>query len=136
MHELAATQGLLTAALERMRTVGASRVTGLEVTIGASGHLSEDSVRQHFALLARDTPAEGAALAFIWLPATYQCFACLNRFTSAESPVAVTCPACGGVALEIAHPEVYYASAIEVAFTGEVGSAAVPAGEAGSAQGQ
>jgi hydrogenase nickel incorporation protein HypA/HybF len=116
MHELAATRGILAVALERMHEAGASRVTRLELTIGASGHLTEDAVRQHFELLARGTPAEGATLAFSWLPATYQCFGCLQQFTSAAPPAQVACPACGGVALEIEHEEVYYASMIEVTF--------------------
>jgi hydrogenase nickel incorporation protein HypA/HybF len=119
MHELAATKGMLATALEHMREAGASSVTGLELTIGASGHLTEDAVRQHFELLARGTPAEGATLTFSWLPASYQCFTCLQCFTSAARPADITCPACSGVALEIEHQEVYYASAIEVAFASE-----------------
>jgi hydrogenase nickel incorporation protein HypA/HybF len=119
MHELAATRGMLATAIERMREAGAARVTSLELTIGASGHLTEDAVRQHFELLARGTPAEGATLTFSWLPATYQCFTCLQRFTSAAPSVDVVCPACGGVALETEHHEVYYASAVEVVFASE-----------------
>lgn len=127
MHELAATAGMLTAALEQMRDVGAARVTGLDITIGVSGHFTEGAVRQHFALLAHGTPAAGAQLRFMWLPATYQCFVCLHRFASADAPTTVTCPLCGGVALEIAHQEVYYVSAIEVAFASEVPASATPA---------
>ncbi len=126
MHELAATRGILATAIEQMHAAGASRVTGVELTIGASGHLTEDAVRQHFALLAQGTPAEGAALTFVWLPATYQCFACLTRFTSAAPPAEVACPACGGVALEVEHQEVYYVSTIEVAFASDETAASLP----------
>jgi hydrogenase nickel incorporation protein HypA/HybF len=99
-----------------MRAVGAARVTRVELTLGASGHLAEDAVRQHFELLAQGTPAEGATLTFSWLPATYQCFTCLQEFASTAPPAEIACPACGGVALEVAHEETYYASTIEVAF--------------------
>jgi hydrogenase nickel incorporation protein HypA/HybF len=134
MHELAATRGMLTAALERMRQVGATRVTRVELTIGASGHLTEDAVRQHFELLAQGTPAEGAALTFSWLPATYQCFTCLQEFASTAPPSEIACPACGGVALEVAHEETYYASMIEVAFAADETGAAAQAIPAAPAQ--
>ncbi len=114
MHELGATQGILATALEEMRAAGAARVTALEVTIGAAGHLTEDVVRQHFILLARGTPAEGAALTFAWLPASYQCTACLSRFDSTAPPAEVACPVCGDVALAVGHHEVFGVSAIEV----------------------
>lgn len=132
MHELAATRGILATALEQMQAAGASRVIGLELTIGASGHLTEDAVRQHFALLAHGTPAEGAALTFVWLPATYQCFACLGRFTSAAPPAEIACPSCGGVALEVEHHEVYYVSTIEVAFASDEAAAALRGAQATS----
>lgn len=124
MHELAATRGMLATTLERMREVGAVRVTRVELTIGASGHLTEDAVRQHFELLAKGTPAEGATLTFSWLPATYQCFTCLQEFASAAPSAEIACPGCGGVALEVEHQETYYASTIEVAFDADETSAA------------
>lgn len=132
MHELAATQGILTTALEHMRAAGAARVTALELTIGVSGHLTEEAVRQHFALLAHDTPAEGAALTFAWLPATYQCIACLSAFVSATPPAEVACPFCGGSALEIKHQETYAVSAIEVAFAPDAEAIAILRGPAAS----
>ena len=119
MHELAATQGILATALEHMRSAGASRVTALELTIGVSGHLTEDAVRQHFALLAQGTPAEGATLTIAWLPATYQCFACLSGFKSTAPTAEIACPFCGHVALEVEHQEAFYASTIEVAFVAD-----------------
>lgn len=126
MHELAATQGILTTALEEMHAAGASRVTALELTVGVSGHLTEEAVRQHFALLAQGTPAKGAALTFVWLPATYQCFTCLRRFTSTVPAAEVECAACGGVALEIKHQETFSLSAIEVAFASDGTATTMP----------
>jgi hydrogenase nickel incorporation protein HypA/HybF len=114
MHELAATQSVLTTALELMRVAGAARVTALELTSSASGHLTEDAIRQHFAALARGTPAQGAALTFVWLPATYQCYACLSRFESTAPPAEVACPACGAVALAIEHDDIERLTSIEV----------------------
>ncbi len=114
MHEVAAMRGALSMVLERMRDVGAIRVTHVELTLGTSGHLTEEAARQHFAVLAAGTPAEGATLAFTWLPATYQCFSCLRQFESTAPEAEAACPDCGDIALEIGHRDDYYVSSIEV----------------------
>jgi hydrogenase nickel incorporation protein HypA/HybF len=114
MHEVAAIQGICTAAVQRAEAAGASRITHIELTLGASGHLSEEAVRQHFELLASRTIAEGASLGISWLPATYQCFDCLSRFETVEQSETVTCPNCSGVALEIAHQDISYVTSIDV----------------------
>lgn len=116
MHEVAAMQGIVRSMLDAMRGAGASRVTEAHLVLGASGHFTEDAARQHFAVLAEDTPAAGASLTIDWLPATYQCFTCLRRFTSLHAPSEVRCPECEGVALEIAHQDICYVDAVEVAF--------------------
>jgi len=116
MHEVAAMRGAVTTALEQMRAAGATRVTEVHMVLGASGHLSEEAARQHFATFARGTPAEHAELTFTWLPATYRCFGCLRRFQSTEPAASVECPTCGAVALEIAHDDTYAVSYVDVAY--------------------
>lgn len=105
MHEVAAMRGVVSQALDAMRAVGAIRVVGVHLLLGASGHLSEEAARQHFATMAKGTPAEDAELTFTWLPATYQCFACLRRFETTAPAESIACPECGGVALEIRHTD-------------------------------
>lgn len=114
MHEVAAIQGAVVAALDAMRAEGATRVTRVYLVLGASGHLTEDAARQHLAVLARGTPLADAEVEISWLPATYQCFECLRRFESATPAEQVVCPACGGTALEIEHQDVCYVAAIDV----------------------
>jgi hydrogenase nickel incorporation protein HypA/HybF len=116
MHEVAAMQGAVRTILEQMQQAGGSRVTTVELILGASGHFTEEAARQHFAVLTTDTPAEGAALEIFWLPATFQCFSCLHRFESCELIELVRCPQCGDLALEIEHQDACYVSAIDVAF--------------------
>jgi hydrogenase nickel incorporation protein HypA/HybF len=116
MHEIAAIRSAVSAALEAMREAGASRITRVQMTLGASGHLTEESARQYFDLLTANTPASGAALSLSWLPAPYQCFECRHRFESLEPPEAVLCPLCQGAALEVNHQESCYLSAIEIAW--------------------
>jgi Zn finger protein HypA/HybF involved in hydrogenase expression len=114
MHEAAMMRGAVQEALGQMSAADGTRITRVVLVLGASGHFTEDVARQHFALNALATPAEDAVLEIEWLPATYSCFACLHTFASVLPPEAVTCPACGGVALEIGHADVCYIREIEV----------------------
>lgn len=115
MHEVAAMRGVVGTILERARESGATYVTRVRLVLGASGHLTKDAARQHFSVLAADTPAADAKLDIEWLPAMYQCFDCLHQFESVQPPDEVSCPACGGLALEIGHQDVCYVSEIDVA---------------------
>lgn len=114
MHEVAAVQAAVQAAVACMQTAGATRLTKVHLVLGTSGHLTEDAARQHFALCAQDTPAADAQLDITWEPATYQCFECLVRFASLEPPETVRCPECGGLALEVAHSDACYIAEIQV----------------------
>lgn len=116
MHELAAIQNAVRTALEYMRQAEAARVTNVQLSVGTSGHLSEEVIRQYFALFTADTPAHDATLTIIWLPATYQCLSCLHIFESLQSALEVLCPTCGDAALEINHQDTCAVSAIDVAF--------------------
>jgi hydrogenase nickel insertion protein HypA len=116
MHEVAAMQGAVRTILEQMQQAGGSRVTTVELMLGACGHFTEEAARQHFAVLTMGTPAEDAALEIFWLPATFQCFACLHRFESCQPAEEVVCPRCGDMALQINHQDACSVKAIEVSF--------------------
>jgi hydrogenase nickel incorporation protein HypA/HybF len=122
MHEVAAMRGVVTTVLERIREEHGTSVSRVKLVLGASGHLTEDAARQHFAVFAQGTTAEHAQLDIEWLPASYQCFECLHRFTSAELPETVLCPRCGGLALETAHSDDCYAAEIDVESVEQVAS--------------
>ncbi len=119
MHEVAAMRGMVRTVLECMQQAGASRVTNVQLVLGASGHLTADAAYQHFEALVKGTPIEDASLTIQWLPAQYQCLFCLRRFESCEPSNQVTCPECGEVALEAGHQDVCYVSAIDVSFENE-----------------
>jgi hydrogenase nickel insertion protein HypA len=116
MHEVAAMQGIVRTALECMRQAGASRVTNVQLVLGASRHFTAEVACQHFEALTKDTPIEDASLTIQWLPAKLFCFSCLHRFESSEPATQVTCPVCGEVALEIEHKDACYVSSIDVSF--------------------
>src|SRR5215467_1190845 len=114
MHEVAAMRGMVRSVLECMQQAGASRVTNVQLVLGASGHFTADAAHQHFEALVKGTPIEDASLTVQWLPAQYQCFSCLHRFESSGPASQVACPRCGEVALEVNHQDVCYVSAIDV----------------------
>lgn len=116
MHEAAAMRGAVNKVLEVMQLAGASRVTCIELVLGASGHFTAEAAQQHFEVFSSGTPIEGAPLKILWLPATFQCFNCLHRFQSCETTSYATCPVCEGVALEIEHQDICYVGAIDIAF--------------------
>ena len=107
-------EGVITSIVDTMRQAGGERVTCVHLSLGASGHLTEEAARQHFAMLATGTPVEQAELIISWVPAVYQCFSCGQRFEVIAVTEPVGCPRCDGIALEVAHQDLCYASEIEV----------------------
>jgi hydrogenase nickel insertion protein HypA len=114
MHEVAAIQGVVSTIIETMHQAGGERITSVHLVLGASTHLSEESARQHFALLSAGTAAEHVELVITWVPAEYQCFSCGKRFDVVEVTEPVSCPDCDGIALEVAHQDLCYASEIKI----------------------
>lgn len=114
MHERALIEGAIGTAIQRLDAMGAPPVRGVDLVVGVSGHMTEDVLRQQFAMSAAGTPLERAALRIFWVPAQYQCFDCLCQFTSAVLSEDVRCPACGGIALEIDHNDQCYISALDI----------------------
>lgn len=116
MHEAAAMRSVVSKVLEVMQQARASRVTCIELVLGASGHFTAEAAQQLFDVFSAGAPIEGTALKILWLPATFQCFNCLHRFQSCETASYATCPVCEGVALEIEHQDICYVGAIDVSF--------------------
>lgn len=62
MHEMSLMKDLVRKAERLARENGARRVTRLRVQLGALSHFSPDHFREHFAIAARGSLAEGATL--------------------------------------------------------------------------
>jgi hydrogenase nickel incorporation protein HypA/HybF len=62
MHETALVRDVVHRIEDLVRSIGARRVTGAKIWLGALSHLSAEHFREHFAIAARDTPAAGAVL--------------------------------------------------------------------------
>lgn len=114
MHEVSVMQGVVKAILQSLSQAGASHVTNVQLTIGRSGHFTEENVRQYFEVLTKDTPVEGASLTISWLPSTVQCLSCFHRFSSCEPAEQTKCPLCGDLVMEIDHQETCFVSTIDI----------------------
>jgi len=96
MHELALTEDILAAALDAARRAGGRAIRQLRLTLSSASHIEPETVRLHFDLISRGTPAEGAELVFTTRPVEQTCRYCGRAFVVNRD---LTCPACGGPAL-------------------------------------
>jgi len=63
MHETALVRDVVRRIEDLARATGAHRVTGARIWLGALSHLSAEHFREHFAIAARGSIADGATLA-------------------------------------------------------------------------
>lgn len=116
MHEVGMIRAALATVLSELDKSGGQRVAGVRLAVKASGHATEEAIRDLFAALAGGTPASGAVVSIEWLPSEFQCVACANKFVTSESGSGVTCPRCGGSALDLDHQDTCTVTSIDVAF--------------------
>ena len=100
MHELAATESLLAAALRAAEGAGAGKVHRMVVSIGHYTGILPESVEKYFPTASSGTAAEGAALEFHVLPVRVVCGSCgAEAELSAEGAAAedpeYECGVCG-----------------------------------------
>jgi hydrogenase nickel incorporation protein HypA/HybF len=92
MHESSLARQVLAAVLDRARREGATRIRAIRGWIAETEALSPESVRFHFDLLAKGTPAEGAELTLTLLHVSARCGACGSVY--APDHHVLLCPAC------------------------------------------
>jgi hydrogenase nickel incorporation protein HypA/HybF len=93
MHELSITESILEIAVRHAEKAGARRIVRLNLVIGELASIVDESVQFYWAIVSRETIAEGAELAFERIPATLRCLACDCTFPLDGHSYA--CPACG-----------------------------------------
>jgi hydrogenase nickel incorporation protein HypA/HybF len=96
MHELAITQSVVEAVVER---VGERRVTRVRLSIGRLSGVVVDSVRFCFDLVAEGTTLEGAELAVDEPTGHCRCVDCTAEF-DVDDPI-VLCPRCGSADVDV-----------------------------------
>ncbi len=113
MHELAVTQNIVDIALDAARDAGAPHIRLIRVSVGALTGIAPDSVNFYFEFLSRDTPAAGANLELIVIPARATCGACGVAF-DITPPLDGCCPLCGGAPAQVVGGNELLVMSIEV----------------------
>ena len=109
MHELAITEGVVDAVLERLP---GQRVTCVKLEIGALSGIVPDSVRFCFDLVTEGTSLEGAKLEIAQPPAVCHCRICVSDFEPV-GPFAI-CP-CGSADVTVLAGEELKITSVRVA---------------------
>ncbi len=112
MHELSITQGILDIALEQAKAANATRITRINLTIGALTGVVDDCVQFYFEILAKDTIAAGTTLSFERPATKVRCGGCGTTFEPGD--VAWSCPSCGSHQAEIIQGRECRVNSIEV----------------------
>lgn len=108
MHELAITQSVVDAVVER---VDGAKVRALTLEIGALSGVVPDSVRFCFDLVTAGTELENATLVIVEPPGTGDCRTCGVRFTMED--VFPLCP-CGSADVKITDGQQLKITSVEV----------------------
>ena len=112
MHELGITQQLLDQALDRARSAGAERVTGLSLVLGTLSDVTSESVQFYFDMISKHTPAEGAQLSFRWVQPQMRCRNCGTEFAwTADEGI---CSTCGSAGYDLIHGREFYLESVDV----------------------
>lgn len=93
MHELALSQSIVDAVLQRARQEGMHSVTRVVLEVGTAAGVERDALRFCFDAVTRATPAQGAALAIETVALRGRCRACGLEFEPAG--LIAPCPGCG-----------------------------------------
>lgn len=97
MHEMSIMAYLLEAVEEKARDRGASRVTAINLVVGARTGAIDDSLLFYFDMITPDTVAEGAKLNIRRTYMRFHCEGCNEEYTPEVG--GFDCPRCGKVGL-------------------------------------
>jgi len=112
VHELSVTQNLLELTLRHAAQAGAARVTELHLVIGELSSFVDESVQFYWDIVAKGTPAEGAALRFRRVAAALRCEDCAHEFPLDRREF--VCPACGGQRIRVVGGDEFFLESIDV----------------------
>jgi hydrogenase nickel incorporation protein HypA/HybF len=112
MHELTATQGILTIALDEASRIGASRVTRIAVKAGEWSTIEPSCVEFYFATIAKGTPAEDAEISVEVVPVAFECPSCGRQYAPKEGRF--SCPGCASGGGKLISGMEFYVDSIEV----------------------
>ncbi len=94
MHEMSLAEGMRGIIEDQAAAHHFTKVTALRVEIGAFAGVEKDALAFAFDVVMRGSPAEGARLDLIDLPATALCYDCMKSVPISDR--LDPCPVCGG----------------------------------------
>jgi hydrogenase nickel incorporation protein HypA/HybF len=112
MHELSICQSILTIVQDVLaRNETAGRVTVIRLKVGELSCLEPRTLTSCFEIVAENSPAQGAELKILRVPARWKCGECEKEF---ERKVPKGCPGCGCQRLEMAAGRELYVENLDV----------------------
>ena len=112
MHELALTEGIIDIIRGEAKTHGFTRCIAIRLRVGEYSGVLTECLRDCFAIAARGTLAEGAALTIESVPAAFRCGVC--RWQGGLEKHADACPACGSRAIRMIAGREFYVEDLSV----------------------
>ncbi len=112
MHELAATESILSIALEYGKKASASQVTDIHISVGLLSSIIDDSVQFYWEMIAKGTLCEKATLHFNRIPAELSCEICHTIFDIQRE--LIPCPSCGSSRVKILSGNEFRVESIEI----------------------
>lgn len=112
MHELSLARNLADLVEREAENQGFHRALEIRLKLGEYSGVVPEYILDLFPHVAKDTAAEGAALVFEHVPASFRCQDC-----GYEGPVdrrAACCPDCGGTALKMTHGREFFVESLKV----------------------
>jgi hydrogenase nickel incorporation protein HypA/HybF len=115
MHELSIADAMLGVVL---RHAGDRRITRVDLRVGHLRQVVPSALEFAFELVAQGTPAEGAELVLVQVPAAVRCRDC--RAESEQDAFPLACARCGSLAVDVVRGEELLVDSLEVQPTEEV----------------
>ena len=112
MHEASITESILSLALEKAQEASAKKITRINLVLGELSGVVGECLQMYFEVLAQNTLAGGAVLAFETRPTTLECRKCARVFLPPDHNWA--CPDCRESNVEIVAGRECYMESIEV----------------------
>jgi hydrogenase nickel incorporation protein HypA/HybF len=101
MHEASIAMAAIEQAVVAAQQHGASRITRVELRIGALRQVVPEAMKLAFEACAIGTPAEGAILDMQEEPVVARCRPCGRQFEPYLQAINFTCPQCGRADAEL-----------------------------------
>lgn len=119
MHELAVTESILEIANRHAVAAGATKITGIYITLGKLSSIVDDSVQFYWDIISQATLAEGAVLHFNRVPAKMRCNNCSAEYEMQDQ--LAPCPNCESNNLTLISGDEFWLESIEIEKeTGEI----------------